>query len=398
MSFVTNSSKSYYKIIQVLVLLKILNRNLIMKTRRYDLDWLRVISVLAVFLHHVFMPFNGDDFHIMNDEHSKLLDDIMVYFEQFRLPILFLISGVGTVFAFSKRSWKSFIKERCKRLLIPLVFGVIFIVPFQVYYENIEDFQSFIESYPYLVSKLKVNHLWFIENLFYTSLTFIPFILFLRSSKSKVVKKYIERFSKQTGVISWCIVLVLIRVISKDYFPSNSKSFLNLSSTLYYSFFFTGGIIIATNNVLWKLIKINRKRNLMITLFFSLLFYFYYLIPEENIEPYLNLKNRWRLWYLVCALVSWSVITTVLGYAQQYLNKPSYVLGKLNESAYPFYILHQTVIIAIGYYVIQINSSIFIKVNLLLFSSLLVIFLIYYFIISRLNFFRFLFGMRTKSF
>lgn len=368
-----------------------------MKTRRYDLDWLRVISVLAVFLHHVLMPFNGDHFHIMNDEHSKLLDDIMVYFEQFRLPTLFLISGVGTVFAFSKRSWKSFIKERCNRLLIPLICGVVFIVPPQVYYENIESFELFIESYPYLVSKLKVNHLWFIENLFYTSLIFIPFILFFKSSKSKIVKENIEKFSKQTGVISWCIVLVFIRVVSKDYFPSDSKSFLNLSSTLYYSFFFAGGIIIATNNVLWSLIKINRKRNLMLTLFFSLLFYFYYLIPEDYIEPYLSLKNRWRLWYLVCALVSWSFIITILGYAQQYLNKPSYVLEKLNESAYPFYILHQTVIIVLGYYVIQINSSIFMKINLLLFSSLLIIFLIYYFIISRFSVFRFLFGMKAKA-
>ena len=56
--------------------------------RRYDLDWLRVIAILAVYFHHLGMPFNGDDFHIMNSESSKLLDDIMVYFEQFRLPLL----------------------------------------------------------------------------------------------------------------------------------------------------------------------------------------------------------------------------------------------------------------------------------------------------------------------
>lgn len=69
--------------------------------RRFDLDWLRVISVFVVFLHHVCMPFNGDDFHIMNSESSKLPDDVMVYFEQFRLPLLFFVSGVGTIFAFS---------------------------------------------------------------------------------------------------------------------------------------------------------------------------------------------------------------------------------------------------------------------------------------------------------
>ncbi|WP_048331323.1 acyltransferase family protein [Bizionia psychrotolerans] len=77
-------------------------------SRRYDLDWLRVIAILAVYFHHLCMPFNGDDFHIMNAESSKLLDDIMVFFEQVRLPLLFLISGTGTVLAFSKRTWKHF--------------------------------------------------------------------------------------------------------------------------------------------------------------------------------------------------------------------------------------------------------------------------------------------------
>ena len=78
--------------------------------RRHDLDWLRVIAILAVYFHHLGMPFNGDDFHIMNADSSKLLHDIMVYFEQFRLPLLFLISGTGTVLAFSKRNWKHFLK------------------------------------------------------------------------------------------------------------------------------------------------------------------------------------------------------------------------------------------------------------------------------------------------
>ena len=57
--------------------------------RRYsELDWLRVLLIFAVFLHHVFMPFNGDGWHVMNNESSKVLDDIMVYFEQLRLQTL----------------------------------------------------------------------------------------------------------------------------------------------------------------------------------------------------------------------------------------------------------------------------------------------------------------------
>ena len=86
-----------------------------------ELDWLRVILILAVFLHHVLMPFNGDGWHIMNSESSKLLDDIMVYFEQFRLPILFFIAGVGSVILLRKINALEFLRDKFFRLLIPLI-------------------------------------------------------------------------------------------------------------------------------------------------------------------------------------------------------------------------------------------------------------------------------------
>jgi glucan biosynthesis protein C len=76
-------------------------------SRLSELDWLRVILIFAVFVHHICMPFNGENWHIMNNESSKVLDDVMVYFEQFRLPILFFIAGVGAVILLSKVTAKN---------------------------------------------------------------------------------------------------------------------------------------------------------------------------------------------------------------------------------------------------------------------------------------------------
>src|SRR5688572_29938079 len=116
--------------------------------RSIELDWLRVATVLLVFFHHVGMPFNGDEWHIMNAQSSKLLDDIMVYFEQWRLPLLLLISGAGTVMAFSKRSPLQFVKERSYRLVIPLIFGALVIIPPQTYFEFIDKYDSYASVYP----------------------------------------------------------------------------------------------------------------------------------------------------------------------------------------------------------------------------------------------------------
>lgn len=364
--------------------------------RRYDIDWWRVIAIIAVYLHHICMPFNGDGYHIENAESSKILDDVMVFFEQIRLPLLFLISGTGTVFAFSKRSWGQFIKERSYRLLVPLVFGVLFIVPPQTYYEHIEAFDSFGHFYAQLFSHLEVNHLWFIKNLFYISLVCIPLILFLRSQESRTIKNRIERQGKGTyGIFLWALLVIFIKVTSKIFFPEDSKNITNPSTTLFYGFFFIAGIVLATVPQLWRSIKKFRKANLVMAIGATLCFYGYYYLPDEIASEYLSISTRWTIWYGVSSWVSWSVIITLLGYGQIWFNRPSKILTKANEAIYPFYILHQTVIVVMAYYIVKWDTSISWKIILLFGSTFPLILLIYRLLIYPFKLPRILFGMKS---
>jgi len=369
---------------------------LIEKKRRYDLDWLRVIAILAVYLHHIGMSFNGDKFHIMNSESSKMLDDTMVFFEQFRLPLLFLISGTGTMFAFSKRTWFQFIKERSTRLIIPLIFGTLFIVPPQTYYEYIAKYSSYIDVYK--SGAFETNHLWFIENLFILSVVLIPVILLLKSSKSDKLIQLLDRItSKKYGILLWVLPLILITIILKKIDPNDSKDISNLSSTFYYGFFFVSGMLFTSSKNIWNDLKSNRRFNFITFALSTLLFYGYYLLPSEHITPYLSVSNRWSLWYLVCALVSWTFVTTLLGYGQVWFNKPSTLLKKCNEAIYPFYILHQTIIIILGYYIIQLDMSISSKIVILIFTSFPLIIITYRLFIYPFKIPRILFGMKNKK-
>ena len=364
--------------------------------RRYDLDWFRVIAILAVYLHHIGMPFNGDKFHIMNSESSKMLDDIMVFFEQFRLPLLFLISGTGTMFAFSKRTWIQFLKERSTRLIIPLVFGVLFIVPPQTYYEYITTYSSYLEVYK--SAAFEINHLWFIQNLFILSIVLIPLILLLKSSKSVRFINVLDSISsKKHGILLWVIPLIVITIVLKKIYPSDSKEITNLSSTFYYGYFFISGILFTSSKNIWNYLKSHRKFNFIAFIISTILFYVYYLLPSDYVSPYLSISNRWSLWYLVCALVSWTLITTVLGYGQIWFNKKSMLLKKCNEAIYPFYILHQTIIIIVGYYIIQLNVSIPSKIVILILISFPLIIIIYKLLIYPFKIPRILFGMKKKN-
>ncbi|WP_157972861.1 acyltransferase family protein [Aureibaculum luteum] len=364
--------------------------------RRYDLDWLRVIAILAVYFHHIGMPFNGDKFHIMNADTSKTLDDIMVFFEQFRLPLLFLVSGAGTMFAFSKRTWIQFLKERSTRLLIPLVFGVLFIVPPQTYYEHIETYTSYFDVYGN--GSFETNHLWFIENLFVLSVLLIPLILLLRSSKLDGYIGLLDRIAtRKYGMLLWVFPLILITIFLKQIYPTDSKAITNLSSTFFYGYFFMSGMFFTTSKNSWDHLKSYRKFNFVAFIISTILFYTYYFLPNEVISPYLTINMRWNIWYAVCALVSWTVVITVLGYGQVWLNKKSKFLKKCNEAIYPFYVLHQTIIIVVGYYIIRLDASIFIKIILLIATSLPLILLIYRFLIYPFKIPRILFGMKSKE-
>jgi glucan biosynthesis protein C len=367
-------------------------------TRNFELDWLRVATVLLVFFHHVAMPFNGDTWHIMNAQSSKVLDDIMVFLEQWRLPLLLLISGAGTVMAFSKRSAWQFIKERSYRLLIPLIFGALVIIPPQTYFEFINNYKSYADVYPGAIIHPETNHLWFIKFLFVFSLVAVPLILFMRSEKSAKAKERIEKaLGNKWGLLMLVLPLIVLRIVTKIYFPNDEGGIENLSKSLYYFYFFIAGIILFSCRGLWGNMKTYRFNHLIAAAISLLLFYGYYYLPQQFIPDGISVAVRWSFWWVVCSLVSWNTMLVILGYAQVYLNRPHKWLPRLNEAIYPFYILHQTVIVALAYFIVQWEIPIVPKLALLAVSSFAGVVLIYSVAVYPFRFTRMLFGMKVKA-
>ena len=82
------------------------------------------------------MPFIAHDWHINNAEISLGMTYLWGFFHSWRMPLLFVISGAGIWCALANRTGFGFVKERVKRLLLPLDFGVLVIVAPQVYFER----------------------------------------------------------------------------------------------------------------------------------------------------------------------------------------------------------------------------------------------------------------------
>ena len=148
---------------------------------------------------------------------------------------------------------------------------------------------------------------------------------------------------------------------------------------------------------IWASLKKYRKPNFIISLVIFILFYAYYYLPSDLASSYLSLSTRWDIWYGISSLLSWSLLITALGYGQVWMNRQSKLLAKLNEAIYPFYILHQTVIVVFAYYVVQLDLSIGAKLLLLLFSTFPTIVILYRFLVYPFKVTRLFFGMKQKK-
>ena len=73
------------------------------------------------------------------------------------------------------------------------------------------------------------------------------------------------------------------------------------------------------------------------------------------------------------------------------------MLKYTNEAVLPFYILHQTVIVTIGFYIAYWDASVAVKYLIISTSSFAVIVFLYDLVSRRVNWLRFLFGMRLTK-
>ncbi|HYF30854.1 MAG TPA: acyltransferase family protein [Chitinophagaceae bacterium] len=379
-------------------------------SRHAYIDWLRILAILGVLFFHAAMPFAAEeDWHIRNKETSNVLLEFNYWLSRFRMPLLFFISGVVSFYMMQKRSALSFIGLRFRRLFIPLLFGMLVIVPPQVYMERLtqgftgsyfEFYPSIFQGKPYPEGNTSWHHLWFIAYLFVYDLVAAPLFAWMASAKAKNFIQRLSWLAKGRRIYLLMIPSIIVYASLVLQFPRTDDLIHDYTYLPYWFFFLLMGFICISNTALMESLERNRRSSLLLGL---LLFAGMNYMRWNNLEPWdihpgTWQNNPWTYGYLaMIPAMAWTWIFAITGYGKKYLNRKTAFSNYATQAVYPFYIVHQTVIVILAYYVVRANDVVFVKYLFLAFVSLFASVAICHLLIQPYNITRFLFGMKPKQ-
>ncbi|MCE7062464.1 acyltransferase family protein [Dyadobacter sp. CY343] len=365
--------------------------------RRYDLDWLRVIAFIILIFFHVGMFFNYWGWHIKNNEQSSLIQIPMYFSSWWRMSLLFMISGAGVYFALGSRSSGAFAKERVVRIFIPLVFGMFVIVPPQIFIERLtqgatfsyaEFYKTVFDFKPYPSGSFSWHHLWYLVYIFFYSIVGLPLLLFIRKNEA-LTARWAQFFRNPFALIVIPVLWhVMGDILLEARFPTTNDLIHDWKQHFHYFTLFVCGFILCTQEAFWEGLKTNRKVLLLVWLILSPIVYYYYFTEREIGE------GERIVYRFIRTTNTWCILLSIFGFAYIHLRFTNRFLRYANEAVYPFYILHQTVIICLVYPIINAQFSILSKFIYLSAATFAVCLFFYHFVISRLNILRLFFGLK----
>lgn len=285
----------------------------------------------------------GSRFYIWEAE-NRLLSTFLVLVNPWFMPMLFVLAGMSARYALEKRTWKEFAVQRAEKLLIPFMSGIVFLVPVQTLYarkffsgydggfgDHLNYFFTHITDLSGYDGAFTPGHLWFILFLMLISLAaYIPY-------RMLPYKRLSEKIQKMPAAA----VLFLFIPVWLMYYLGNFGGFsLGKDFMLYLA-----GYYVLSNEAVTDRMEQN------ITWLLALW------IPGMAVLGILYYKYAYYgdLWV---SYIGWHSILVLLVFGKKYLNRHTKFTDYFNKASYPLYILHQSVLVVLAYYAVQLSDRI----------------------------------------
>jgi len=344
-----------------------------MDSRKYYIDNLRSFAILLLFPYHIFMIYNnwGELFYITGEPlfiPSNFIGITWIWI----MPLLFAIAGMSSRYALDRRSTGEYAKERLHKLLIPLIFGVLLIIPIQSYLASL--FHTGQANYLNYFTKVTdfyggdgaftPGQLWFILFLFVISMVCLPFMIWYKK--------------RGTGSLGDSVPFILIILMGLLPCIAQSSLFevidIGGKHILEYAVYFLLGYFFLSNEKVLE--KLDKYRFSVLGLFVVYTVFMRIILDGEFFEA-----------------ASWLGILTFLGMGRHYLNFSGKISKYLSKSSFGVYIFHQSWIVIIAYFVFKITDTPIIQM-LIIFPAAIATTYLTYELCKRLHITRWMFGLK----
>ncbi len=377
--------------------------------RRHDIDALRALAFAMVIVYHVGMYYVADwHWHLKSPHAAEWLHWPMRALNLWRMDLVFLISGIAFGFLRRGHSTARLIGRRSLRLLLPLAFGMAVVVPYQPYAQMLAQgviepgFGAFLARYytggpwpkgAFDGSDVGVtwNHLWYLPYLWAYTVVLALLSPWMASGAGQRLRL---AFTRLRGAALLTLPVLPLAVYSLTLWPRFPPTHDLIHDAWLHAVYFTlflYGHALGVDVGLWAALR--RLRWIALTLAVGLF--------ALHVGLRTTLAGTDPSWRMVARLVAdaylWTSLVAVLGWAHHTLNRPWRWLAWANESVYPWYVLHQTIVIGLAVLLAPLALGPWLEPAVILLGTALGCWLLTDGLVRRLAWLRPLFGLRPRA-
>lgn len=374
------------------------------KARRHDIDALRVLAFAVLILYHVGMFYVADwGWHIKSTYTVDWLKFPMLLVNQWRMALLFLISGAVVNFLLDKVTAGRFAWLRFKRLFIPLVFGMLVIVPPQAWLEaqangafdgsylaflgQYFSFRSWPEgAFAGVEIGITWNHLWFLPYLMTYTLLLTALLPLLRGAAGQRLLIWFRSARGPALFLLPALPFIVIHTLLGDV-PETHAYIDDPRAHLTYFCVFLLGFILGRDAGLWR--ELVRWR--WVALGLAMVSYstlITVLLLEVDLGLGMPVLRSYNGWFWLMAVLGWGA------YA---LNRPFRGLAYATEAVVSWYLLHQTLTVLLGAGLTPYALGPVVEPILVLGGTVLGCLVIHEYVVRRVAWMRPLFGLKPRA-
>jgi glucan biosynthesis protein C len=335
--------------------------------RHYGMDWLRIAAFALLILYHIGMYFVPWGWHVKIAAPLDWVTIPMLATNGWRLALLFLVSGYASAALFAKLGGSgAFARSRSARLLIPLLFAVVVIIPPQPWIDlkgqhgYPHDFLHFwlrdYFGFQFIdgIALPTWQHLWFVVYLWvYTMLAALAIAVVPGTVRARVADAA-ARLLRGWGLLAVPMLLWIAIYVA---FPDHDEThalFDDGPSHLHYLVAFAVGWLLRVRPQLFAAVAHCWKPAAVLAVIAF--------VPVAWVEltwPGDTRAPDWAilLYHLARQGQGWATIIALIGVADTYWNRDHPRRAMLAEAVFPFYIIHQTIIVVVGWYLLGANVA-----------------------------------------